>query len=101
MKDVSVKMEDGKRQYNQKRLTLCNLSELYQKFKMQYPDIKIGFYKFAQVRPPHCVIAEASGSHTVCVCVHHENVNLMLDGIDLENLTEGTDLPLNTCKNCL
>ena len=38
-------------------------------------------------RPRNCILAGASGTHTVCVCVHHENVNPMLDAVDLKEPT--------------
>lgn len=55
-------MKDGKRQHVQKGLILRDLSKMYEKIKMQYPDIIIEFSKFAQVRPPRCVLAGASGT---------------------------------------
>ena len=67
---VSVKKE-GKRVHVQKRLVLSNLREVYQEFKDKYPGIKVGFSKFADFRPKHCVLAGASGTHSVCVCTIH------------------------------
>ena len=68
---VSVKKE-GKRQHIQKRLVLSNLKEVYHEFKERFPDKKIGFSKFADLRPKHCILAGGSGTHTVCVCtIHH------------------------------
>ena len=64
---VSVKKE-GKCQHVQKRLVLSNLREVYSEFKERFPGRKIGFSKFAELRPKHCVLAGASGPHTVCVC---------------------------------
>lgn len=80
-KDVkSVRQADGTRKQMQKKLILCNLSELYESFKEKYPNDKISFSKFASLRPQHCVLAGSSGTHTVCVCTVHENVKLMLEG---------------------
>ena len=76
----SVIQEDGRRLHVQKKLVLMNLSELYASFKEKYPHEKIGFSKFASLRPQHCVLAGSSGTHTVCVCIIHENVKLMLEG---------------------
>ena len=73
---VSVKKE-GKRQHVQKRLVLSNLREVYRKFKERFPDCKIRFSKFAELRPKHCVLAGVSGTHSVCVCTIHQNVKLM------------------------
>ena len=72
-----------------KKDVLYNLRELYLKFKEQNPEIKIGFSKFAELRPEYCILAGASGTHTVCVCVYHENVKLMLDGLHISELTSG------------
>lgn len=77
---VSVKNEDGSRTQVQKRLILSNLKELFQRFREEYPAEKIGFSKFASLRPRHCVLAGASGTHTICVCVIHQNIKLMMLG---------------------
>ena len=45
------------------------LKEVYIAFKDTFPSQKIGLSKFAELRPPH--YAGASGSHSVCVCVHN------------------------------
>jgi len=81
----SVK-EGNKRVHKQKRLLLANLSELKQYFKELHPDIKISFSKFAELRPPHCVLAGSSGTHNVCVCTFHQNVKLMISGANLEKI---------------
>ena len=73
---LSVK-KDGKRHHIQKRLILGNLKEVYHHFKDTFPDCKVGFSKFAELRPKHCVLAGASGTHSVCVCTIHQNVKLM------------------------
>ena len=43
-------------------------------FKERFPDRKIGFSKFAELRPKHCVLVGASGTHSVCVCTVHQDV---------------------------
>lgn len=81
MKDfVSVRNNDGNRVHVQKRLVLSNLKELYQCFREINPTEKIGFSKFASLRPKHCVLAGASGTHTICVCTIHQNFKLMMLG---------------------
>lgn len=82
---VSVLSANG-RIHVQKRLILCNLKELYQHFKMKYPQQHIGFSKFAELRPKHCILAGASGTHSVCVCIIHQNVKLMLLGAKIQEL---------------
>lgn len=83
MKDVkSVKMADGRRELFRKLLILFNLLELYAKFKLEF-TLKIGFTSFTLLRPEHCVLAGSSGTHSVCVCIYHQNVKLMLEGKNL------------------
>ena len=86
MKDFVSVMIDGKRQHIQKRLVLCNLKEAYEEFKQKYPNHKVGFSKFADLRPKECVLAGASGTHSVCVCTIHQNFKLMFQGAKLETL---------------
>ena len=97
---VSVKQGD-QRIHVQKRLVLSNLKEAYQLFKDKFPDEKIGFSKFAELRPKQCVLAGASGTHTVCVCTIHQNVKLMMLGAKLPQLTAHKSLPLLSYRHCL
>lgn len=81
MKDCcAIKTSDGEKVMVQKRLVYCNLRELYKLFKLEHPDCKVGFSKFAELRPVQCILAGASGTHTVCVCVIHQNIKLMIEG---------------------
>ena len=86
---VSVRGADGKRVHQPKRLLMCNLREAYREFKERNPGLKVGFSKFAQLRPAECVLAGASGTHSVCVCKIHQNVKLMMVGSRLEHITGG------------
>ena len=96
LKDVlSIKQENSKRKHAQKRLLLANLQEIYHLFKKEFEHVKIGFTKFADLRPPYCVLAGSSGTHNVWVCVHHEKVKLMLASVDLNKITGNTPLVLN------
>ncbi len=97
---VSVKQCE-ERVHVQKRLVLSNLKEAYQLFKEKYLNEKIGFSKFAELRPKHCVLAGASGTHSVCVCIIHQNVKLMMLGAKLPNLTAHSELPLSSYRHCL
>ena len=76
---VSVKTNE----HVQKRLLLCNIKELHSLFKVAYPNDAIGFSKFASLRPKWCITAGPKGTHSVCICSHHQNMKLMLDAIDL------------------
>ena len=90
---VSVKQGD-QRTHVQKRLVLNNMKEAYQLFKEKYPTEKIGFSKFAELRPKYCVLAGASGTHSVCVCTIHQNVKLMILGAKLPELSTHSQFPL-------
>lgn len=100
-KDVISLKIDGKKQLVQKRLVVCNLKELYQSYKSKYPELKVGFSKFAELRPKHCVLAGASGTYSVCVCTYHQNVKFMLDAINISRLTENWTYPIQNYKDCL
>ncbi|KYQ54441.1 hypothetical protein ALC60_06673 [Trachymyrmex zeteki] len=99
MKDViSVKNEDGR---CLKRLLLFDLRGLFLAFKESNPDIKVGFSKFAQLRPRQCILAGSSGTHSVCVCTIHQNCKLMLDAVNITKLTEKSVKPISDYKDCL
>ena len=68
---------------------LCNLKELYEQFKTLRPETKVGFSKFCELRPRECVLAGASGTHSVCVCTIHQKVKLMFVGCNLDLLSSG------------
>ena len=95
---LSVRNAEGEKEHKQKRLVLCNLKEAYHQFKQQHPDIKVGFSKFAELQPKECVLAGATGTHSVCVCTIHQNVKLMMAGSRLEALTNGW---FSHYKDCL
>ena len=67
-----------------KRLILCNLKELYAVHKLKFPGHKIGFSKFASLRPKWCILAGPKQTHSVCVCTIHQNVKSMLSAIELD-----------------
>lgn len=98
---ISVKQDNGKREQVQKRLLLGNLNEIYSLFHKEYEHVKIGLTKFVQLRPVHCVLAGSSGTHNVCVCVHHENVKLMLEAAALETVTKNSKLSLKNYHDCI
>ena len=97
---VSVKKAEG-RVHIQKRLVLCNLRELYKLYKDISPTERIGFSKFAELQPKQCVLAGASGTHSVCVCTIHQNVKLKIIGSNLSSLPVLEDSPTLSYKHCL
>lgn len=73
---------NGEYEKVQRRLILVNLNEAFEIFKQENPGDKIGFSKFASVKPEECVLAGSThGIHTTCVCVKHQNVKLTFDSI--------------------
>ena len=98
---VSIR-EGEKRIHVQKRLVLSNLKEVYSEFKDKYPNEKVGFSKFAELRPRNCILAGASGTHSVCVCTIHQNVKLMIQALKLPHLSacESTSC-LTSYHHCL
>ena len=54
---ITVKQGDG-HVHVQKRLFLSDLREICQRHKEQFPNEKVGFSKFAELRPKHCVWLE-------------------------------------------
>lgn len=82
MDKVSVK----KNVYQQMRLVLCNLHELYVQCKWKYPYMTIRFSKFASLQPTQCVLAGAAGTHFVCVCAQYTRMlNYFLLQLKLKN----------------
>jgi hypothetical protein len=107
----SIKTADGSRSQQQKRLLLGNLKELYQKWKNENSLTKVGFSTFAALRPQWCILAGAHGTHSVCVCTHHQNPKLMVAALstnikylDLIEKTvcsiENEQCMMGRCKKC-
>ena len=62
----------------QKRLILGNLREIYELYKNDEKNPKVGFSTFAKLRPSYCVLTGSGGTHSVCVCTYHQNPKLQL-----------------------
>ena len=52
----------------QKRLLLCDVNELYVKFKEVHPNVKICRSSFTALHPKWCINVDNTGSHSVCIC---------------------------------
>jgi len=100
-KDYKSVWKGGVKVLEQKHLILCNLKEAYKLFKTKHPSIKVGFSKFAELRPCECILAGKPGTHTVCVCTIHQNIKLMIVGSGLSCCTEGEDIHLSDYNSCL
>ena len=84
---VTVRDRDAGKVKVQKRLVLGGLREVYELYKQGKDNPKIGFSRFASLRPKNCVLAGSSGTHAVCVCTYHQNPILMIDALGLGDLT--------------
>jgi hypothetical protein len=62
------------------------LKELHSHFKNLHPGVKVGFSKFASLHPRNCIMAGASGTHSVYVCTIHQNVKLMFEACKISEL---------------
>lgn len=83
--------ENGEKVKVQRRLILMNLREAYEMFKIQNQNEKIGFSKFASLRPPECVLANSThGIHTTCVCIYHQNVKLIFHALQKNEIVDQT-----------
>jgi hypothetical protein len=55
-KDVAIRNSSGEKIHKHKRLVICNIKELYLKYKNEYPNEKVGLSKFAELRSKWCVL---------------------------------------------
>lgn len=94
---ISIREAD-KKTYVQKRLILSTLKEIYEEFKKKHVDVKIGFSKFAELRPKYCVQLGSSGTHTICVCTIHQNIKLMMSNSNFNVISEQK---YSTYKDCI
>ena len=63
--------------------------------------MKVGFSKFAELHPPYCVLAGASGTHSVCICTIHQNVKLLFESIKLYDLETTDGLSVQSYQHCI
>ncbi|KYN07870.1 hypothetical protein ALC62_01154 [Cyphomyrmex costatus] len=96
---VTVMIEEVKEKV-QKRLLLCDIKALHTEFKALNPKYPIGLTKFAELRPKSCILAGPKGTHSVCVCITHQNFKNMLDAINVQKITSDLDKPIKDFKDC-
>lgn len=85
----------------QKRLVLMDLNVLYASFKESHPNEVVSYIVSVTLRSEHCIHAGARETHTVCVCTVHEGPKLMLDSININQLTNGKLCDYKDCLNKL
>ena len=74
---------------------------MFQKLKEVFPDTKIDFSKFASLRPKKCVLAGASGTHSVCACTIHHKHEINDSRCQAGFLTSEWNHPITGCQECI
>lgn len=74
---VTTRDEHGKHKVQKRHLTM-GVMEAYALWKEENPDKDVGKSTFAKLRPPH-VLLTSELPRNVCVCIHHENLILLLE----------------------
>lgn len=83
--DYKVVKVKGVKEKRQKKLLMGTVSELFELFRSDFPDVKIGLTKFSMLRPIECISVNNKGVHNVCVCTYHQNPKLMSKSISWKN----------------
>jgi hypothetical protein len=78
----------------------------------KHPEVSISFSKFCKLRPKWCVVASASGTHSVCVCTLHQNLDYLFKSISIRKdemqpfldsvmcPTKTRECIMRTCNKC-
>ena len=98
---ITVKTADGGKEIRQKRHLIMTVSEAYQLFKENFPELTVGKSKFAALRPQHVLLVSKT-PHNVCQCRYHSNVILILESLHKKITTvplysKSEFLPLCVC----
>ena len=81
-------------------VTLDELFSLYKRDRLAIGQKAIGRTKFIQLRPKNIMLADSSGVHSFCVCIYHQNIELMLNSLPLPKKSEKYwFLKMVTCDN--
>ncbi|XP_071943945.1 uncharacterized protein [Antedon mediterranea] len=81
MKDYClVQGVDGKKNKMQVRHLTSSIMETFSLFCNEFPEIKVGKSKFAEIRPKHVYLTNKL-PHNVCLCRYHENFIFAVDAL--------------------
>ena len=83
-----------------KRLVLYPIDEVHRLFCNEHPTIKIGLSKFCALRQKWRLLPNASGTLNICVCIKHQNQNLMVCSTEREDCMLFQDDPTRRCGDC-
>ncbi|CAF1346632.1 unnamed protein product [Rotaria sordida] len=74
---VIIDSPDGSKVKVQKRYLVMTVQEVYEQFKLNYPNEKVGSTSFSLLRPKH-VLPMSDIPQNVCLCKCHANIDLLL-----------------------
>lgn len=77
---VNIRTQDGRKEKIQARHLTSSVMEVYAAFKEEFPLIKIGKSKFAELRPKN-VLLSSKLPHNVCLCKYHENFIMAVNSL--------------------
>ena len=77
---VTIRKDDGTKERRQVRHLTSSIKEVYALFIKEYPHIRVGKSKFADLRPKHVLLCSKL-PHNVCLCKYHENFILAVDAL--------------------
>ena len=80
------------------RLVLGNLRELFELYRNNEKNPKIGFSTFAKLRLSYCVLARSGGTHSLCVCAYHQNPKLQLAALGEKGLSYKDLMDYSVCR---
>lgn len=83
LKEEMTVWECGKKLKLRKYYLVMYLKKTYELFKRTHPDVKVGFSKFASLRPVNVMLLKDQ-SPDQCKCRIHENFTLKLAGLKID-----------------
>ena len=89
-KDAVIVRENNAKEKKQKHFMLTTLREAYTLFKIDNPEMHIGFLKFCEHRRQEVKLIQ-DVQHSSCLCVYHENVRLLMVALNKYDKTFPTD----------
>lgn len=79
---LSIKLPNGQRIKEQKRLLMAPLNVLHQQYRDQnHGEQTVSFSVFKQLRPKYCVFTNDASAANICVCMMHENASLLVQAL--------------------
>jgi hypothetical protein len=71
---------DGLKTLKARRFLFCTVSESYELFKIQHPQLKISGSFFAKLRPAHVEVCSKTPLE-MCVCDTHDNIRFIFNAL--------------------